>query len=121
MTELQQRAIDKLDAECEKHPDNMPYRAIEEYLRSRLIASDSDCEAILADGKTIEGAYSEMEKAARAKRKGNAACVVLSPDEAYRIVDRYFGLGEKSQTSEINLPNKTPAPTVEVKSIFDLL
>lgn len=120
MSDLQQRAIDKLDAECENHPDNMAYRAIEEYLRSRLIASDADCEAILTEGKTIAGAYAEMEKAAREKRK-NQTCVVIAPDEAFRIVSRYFGLDAKSQTSENIQPNKTPAPAVEVKSIFDLL
>lgn len=122
MTDLEQNAIDKLDSECEKSPDNMAYRAIEEYLRSRLVGNAGVCGAILAEGKTIAGAYGAMESAARGKkRSGN--CVVIAPDEAFKIVDKYYGYGANSQTSAIlpSVPAPDPAPKLEVKSIFDLL
>jgi hypothetical protein len=124
MTELEQKAINKLDAECDASPDNTAYRAIEEYLRSRLTGSIAVCEAILAEGKTIKGALGAMEDVARKNKVG--ICGVVAPDQALKIIDTYFGIKSNSQTTkilpEIPKPSVAHAPAgVEVKSIFDLL
>ena len=113
MNEIYQKVIDKLDKEAEK--ENKPeIRAIEELLREVCKGDAAACEKVLAQCKDMKGAYNAMYEVAKKRKSGS--CVCIAPDEAKRIILKYFDIGEvdgaKSQTS---------ANTSEVVDLFDLI
>lgn len=117
MNDKYQAVIDKLDAEAEK--ERRPeIRAIETMLREVCKNSEAACDGVLADGKTMSGALVAMREAA-AKRKGSESCVCIPPDEAERIIFKYYGISEASAVPEA--PKSQTSVNTETVSLFDLL
>lgn len=82
--------IDKIrDEMAEKHDDGAIV-TIGEYVSERIMKG-----AKLLEGKTLTGAYKEMEKYAREHRKGNSCCI--PPQKAFEIVDAYFEFGKDAE------------------------
>lgn len=130
MNEKYQAVIDKLDAEAEK--ENKPeMRAIEGLLREVCSGNDAACDCVLADGKTMVGALSAMRDVA-SKRKGGSSCVCIAPDEAEKIIFKYYGTkgdvgSSRTPTpAEANEDNAEPPKSQTVGnsgtvSLFDLI
>lgn len=121
------QAIDKLDREAEQQngkTNEGAIRQLETMMRAVCENSEAACQAVLAEDKTLEGAYKTMYEAAK-ERRGGYSCVCIWPEEASRIVLGYYGIDgdagmdseePKSQTSA-DMPEAAP----EVVDLFDLL
>ena len=84
-------AIEKIKAEMAANANNSYIQAVGsmllqymQYMPTRV----QTAEQILAEGKTISGSLAEMQKEARKKQVGN--CAVLTDQEGFEIVLRYF-------------------------------
>lgn len=82
------RIRDELAKEAKKNP---ALEAIGEYVTERVRKG-----AALPKGKTLTGAYKAIEGEAL-KRRNNARCVCIAPDEAQKIIDGYFGFQAEPQ------------------------
>ena len=96
-----EKAMEKLRDELAKNAGNRVLTVIGEYVCDYLAAHPSAASLILAKDKTLTGAVNAMRTEARRTAKGN--CGVLTDEEGFAIVRKYFGLAEaekaKSQTS----------------------
>lgn len=76
---------------------NPAVTAIGEHM-TRLLADRPALADAIGSAKTLEGAYGEMEKAARKKKNGS--CYVMTDDEAWGIVAAYYGLDTDDSTAQ---------------------
>jgi hypothetical protein len=107
-----EKAKEKLKAEMESKKNNGYVQCIGQFLLEYLDSSRGSAEAILTEGKTIEGSYKAMEVEARNKpRAGNM--VMITPDEGYEIIIKYFGI-DKPGAAE-------PKKSIKDLDIADLL
>lgn len=90
-------ALGKLDNEIEKEKNNI-IQVIGNFMVQHITDFPEDAELVLAEGKSLKGAYEAMRKAAEKVKVGN--CAVLSDDEGFRIVREYYGVGNKSASSK---------------------
>ena len=81
-----EEAIGKINGEMQKSPDDRVLEAIGHYLIDRI----TDAEAEKVKGKTIAGAVAEMRREAQKIARGGVG--VLTDEEGFAIVRRYFGL-----------------------------
>ena len=105
------KAVDKLRDEMAKHAGDAGIAALGEYLTARLLENPEIAEKILANGKTIAGAFNEVREYARKNQKGGFCAV--SDEKAYEITCQYFGIdaqaparapaAEKTSADEIDL------------------
>ena len=86
---MKDKAIRKLTEEAMKIDDPVAF-AIEEHLTSK-IRTNAEASLILAEDKTLKGAYDKVWAEARKRKKGN--CAYIPPEEVFEIVDEYYGLG----------------------------
>lgn len=87
------KAIKKINEEIEKVSN--PYvKVVGEFLLKQLKAIPEAAEKILAKDKSILKSLDEMQKAAQKKRVGN--CAVLTDQEGFEIVLKYYGIESKS-------------------------
>lgn len=108
------KALEVLDTEA-RAKGSEEFKIIHEHIEAALYnASEEAIKAIAERKKTLAGAFDKMADEAKKKKTGNYA--VLSSFEAFRIVDKYFGVdvseAEKKETAV--LKNK------KAVSIFDL-
>ena len=83
-------AVEKINAEMQKRPDDPYTEIIGHYIIDRC-GLDADCERkAAAEKKTLAGAMDAVWAAA--KKKAMNGCAVLTPDAVFGEVDRYFGL-----------------------------
>ena len=85
------RAIEKLTKEMMEAEDPFT-QAIEEYLTG-ICTTVSVAEKILQPDKTLKEACGKVREKARREAKGRVGAV--SDQEAYRIVEEYFGINQK--------------------------
>ena len=85
---MKDKAIRKLTEEAMKIDDPVAF-AIEEHLTSK-IRTNAEASLILAEDKTLKGAYDKVWAEARKRKKGN--CAYIPPEEVFEIVDDYYGL-----------------------------
>lgn len=102
-----EQAMDKLRDEMAQKSDNAYVHAVGEYLTAYLLAHPNAAEAIMAEGKTIEGSLKQAKDAA-SKKQQNGVAVVKDAD-VYAEVLKYYGLeGDekaKPQTSALLVPD----------------
>lgn len=67
---------------------------IEEHL-TNICTNDVVAGKLLAEGKTLKGAYASMEAIAQKMAKNNRAC--LPDDEGLRIIEEYYGITEEDK------------------------
>ena len=85
---MKDKAIAKITDEAMKINDPVAF-AIEEHLADK-IRTNAEAALILAEDKTLKGAYDKVWAEARKRKKGN--CADIPPNEVYEIVDEYYGL-----------------------------
>jgi len=87
------KAIAKIKAEMDGN-NAIPYvKAVGQFVLQYLTMHPETAEKINAEGKTVAGSMKEMETVARAKKSGSMA--VLTPDEGFGIVMKYYGIEDK--------------------------
>ena len=85
------KAIEKLNAEMTQNNTKPYIQLIGGFLLQHLDKNPLDAEKILVADKTISKSFDEMRKAAEKKKVGN--CAVLTDQEGFAIVLKYFGIG----------------------------
>ena len=85
---MKDKAIRKLTEEAMKIDDPVAF-AIEEHLTAK-IRTNAEASLIMAEDKTLKGAYDKVWAEARKRKKGNCACI--PPEEVFEIVDEYYNL-----------------------------
>lgn len=121
-------AIDKIKAEMNREKATAYEKVIGSFLLQHLERHPEDAGKIGAEGKTIARSLRDMEAVARKKKVDNMA--VLTPDEGFAIIMKYYGIehGEKFNQLIANsspVVVNTPAPPASPKpfsvSLDDLL
>lgn len=84
------KAIEKIKKEMDQNKNNSYIEVVGCYLLQHLGNNPGDAEKILTEGKTIGKSLDEMRKAAE-KRQVNR-CGMLSPQEGFEFVMKYFGI-----------------------------
>lgn len=105
MTELQERAIAKIDTEIEKEKGNRILEIIGEFLINLVTANPDAAAKLLDEKKNLKGAYEAMRNEARKYQKDG--CAVLTDDEGFEVICGYYGLEYHSGGGKI-VPEKTP-------------
>lgn len=90
------KAIAKITDEMMKS-NNPAIRHIEEHLTA-LCTNEGIAGKILAEGKTLKGAYNAMKEEAR-RMAGGSGEICISDEDGFRIVDEYFGISADKGTS----------------------
>ena len=85
---MKDKAIARITEEAMKINDPVAF-AIEEHLTGK-IRTNAEAALILAEDKTLKGAYDKVWAEARKRKKGN--CAYIPPEEVYGIIDEYYGL-----------------------------
>ena len=101
-------AINKLRAEMDNNTNNPYIQAIGEFLLQHLETNPGAAENIISTDKTILNSLDEMKKAAEKKRVGN--CAVLTGQEGFEIVLKYFGIDAVAPAKVILSNEKKMAP-----------
>lgn len=70
------------------------------------------------EGKTLKAAFSKIESAAKARKKGSGA-VCVGPDEAARIVARYYGF--EVEGTAVSASAVAPEPGTTRDALDDLM
>ena len=98
---------------------NHHYRLLAAHLKNRAEDDVGVCMAILDSGKTLEGAYKEIEKEAEARYRKNTKqkSVCISSEEAFAIVDKYYGIAATRQEP----PTQAEQTISKVVSLFDMM
>jgi hypothetical protein len=89
------QAIDKLRDEMAAHPNDGTIQHIGNYLTDYLKTHKGSAEAILQEGKTLQGGLKTMEEFAGKNKIGNM--VVIDPETGYGIIMNYFGITGKPE------------------------
>ena len=108
------KAIEKLKAEMDSSKSNSNINVVGDFLVRQLKLSNGDAEKVLQDGKTIKGSIDEMSKIAKTKAVGG--CGMLTDEEGFGIVLKYFDIKFTPLTiTPIPIPieiTKVPTTTV---------
>ena len=93
------RAIEHITEEMMKSQE--PYIvAIEEHLTS-ICTTEAVAAKLLAEGKTLAGAFGEVEKEARRRQKNQKACIIST--EAFQIVEDYYGITDDDKDGKVRM------------------
>lgn len=113
------KAINKLKAEMDKENKDVYVKVIGDFMLQYLDKYPEASEKILAEGKTIVNSIDEMAKMARKKAiKGRA---MLTDQEGFEIVLKYFGIEASSTPGGVSVVKeiKVPAPKEKANSDVD--
>lgn len=113
-------ALAKLEKECEEDINDNNIVLISNHLRVIVSGSEAAAEKVLANGKTIKGAVEAMYNVAKDRhKKGNM--VLISPDEGFNIINKYYGFGGSVKTEIIPAVAAPPDKDDKVVSLLDLM
>lgn len=88
-----EEAVHKLDLEMEKEKKNPYVTVIGEYLVNFIRNNEHNAPEFLNEKKTISGAIDKMKSAAR--KNATRGVGMLTDEEAYNIVLKYYEVKEK--------------------------
>ncbi len=103
------KAISKIKTEMEKNKDNSYIQVVGGFLLQHLESNPESAEKILAEGKTVGKSLDEMRNVAQRKKAGN--CAVLTDQEGFEVVLKYFGI---EGTAPVPAAAGYQAPTQQV-------
>lgn len=106
-----EQAIAKIRAEMGNAATGYP-SVIGQYLLAHLAVHPDDAAKILPEDKTIKGSLSAMRKAA--SKHQTDGCSVLTDEEGFAEVARYFGLSKNKSVRNPIMPSRS-APDFDVK------
>lgn len=98
---MKENAVKKLTEEMEKVPSNTYIQHVGAFLIGYLNFNPNHAEKIMAVGKTIQGSLAAMREEAQKKKTGN--CAVLTDQEGFGIVLKYFGIDGSTPATEVKL------------------
>lgn len=110
-----EKAIEKIKAEIDGNKNNPYIKVIGEFLLQHLALHNGAAEKVLQEGKTIKGSIDEMKKVA--KTKAVDGCGMLTDQEGYGIVLKYFDI-KFAPITVTQMPTeaiKAQAPVVQSK------
>lgn len=84
-----EKAIEKIKKEMGQKRDNAYIQTIGEFLLKQIEINRNAAESINAGSKTIEKSLKEVEAIAR--KKAVNGCAVMSDNEVFGIVKKYYG------------------------------
>jgi hypothetical protein len=120
-----EKAISKIQSEIDQNKNNPYIQVVGGFLLMRLEENPDIADKILTDDKTIAKSLDEMRKAAEKKKVGN--CAVLTDQEGFEVVLKYFGINSKVVAAAVPSVEIRPEPASEKKvpsfdvSLDDLL
>ncbi|GAB6172016.1 hypothetical protein JCM15765_14940 [Paradesulfitobacterium aromaticivorans] len=111
-----ENAISKLKTEMDSNKSNTYVQVVGGFLLQHINCHPQDAEKIMVTEKTIGKSLDEMRKVAEKKKSGN--CAVLTDEEGFEVVLKYFGIkGKPASMTDI-----APAPAEPTKQTpsFDI-
>ena len=115
-----EKAIEKINAEMQKEPDNQYLEIVGHYVIDRC-DTQQNADKVNNDKLTLEGAMKELTEIARKKAK--KSCAVMKDNEIFDCVDEYFGF-EKDINKRVaaieSVDGKATAVKEEIGSMLDL-
>ncbi len=125
---MQAKAIEKLQSEMTKNTANTYVQVVGGFLLQHLEQNPQDAEKILVADKDIGKSLEEMRKEASKKKVGS--CAVLTDQEGFAVVLKYFGIDATAQevhplanserVIQPSIANLKPETTFDIK-LEDLL
>lgn len=100
------KAIEKIKKEMDQNKGNSYIQVVGEFLLQQLDANPGIAENISADDKTIAKSLDAMRKVAAGEKTGNYA--VLTPQEGFEIVLKYFDITAEVKESPVIKENNQP-------------
>ncbi|SDD88899.1 hypothetical protein [Sporomusa acidovorans] len=97
-----QTAVKKIQAEIDKNPNNAYIQVVGQFLLQHLELHPNDARKINVDGKTIAKSLDAMQKEASKKKVGN--CAVLTDQEGFAVVLKYFDIKTPAVVTPIARP-----------------
>ncbi|MCI2105426.1 MAG: Cas9 inhibitor AcrIIA9 family protein [Intestinimonas sp.] len=122
-----EKAIEKINAEMQKDPDNTYLEIIGHYVIDRC-ADDVTAARVAADGKSLNQALAQVTEVARKAAHKNVA--VLTPDAVFNTVDTYFEITRNDEIREkvmvaacgaVSTPVKPPVADKVMLDLEDFL
>ena len=87
-----QQAMDRIRDEMAEKSKRPEVVSVGEVMTQLLEAFPEWAGAILAEGKTLAGAYQALEDYAREQHKKGGRCVYLGPDRSMQVLAKYYGV-----------------------------
>jgi hypothetical protein len=118
-----EKAIAKIKSEMDQNKNNPYVQVVGGFLLQHLKEHPESAEKIAKPEKTIVKSLDEMKKAAEKKKVGN--CAVLTDEEGFEIVLKYFGIEavavkyETPQAIPVTVPTPGAKP-VNLEMDFDI-
>ena len=109
MTEMQQKATEKIDREAEAGKGLKPFA---QYIIDELIVSDSAAKKILDESKSLKKCFDAVIGKAKKQAVGN--CAAVDDDVVYSWIRDYFGF------TEIPVSTQTENPAINDIVAFDV-
>ena len=106
------KAISKIKTEMKKKADESYIQIVGDYLLKYLESHPAEAEKILDKDKTIAKSLDAMQNVASKKRKGN--CAVLTDEEGFAVVLKYFGIDGAPSISANTMPAPVPEKNADV-------
>ena len=115
---MMQKAIEKINSEMQKSPEDRRLEVIGQYLIDRC-RDEGTAAALLAKGKSLTGCLRALEQEAEKQITRRQGTVVVSMEGAdvLRLAAQYYGLEEQEIPDE---PVPAPAPSA-LPSLDDFL
>ncbi|MDP4147104.1 MAG: hypothetical protein Q8936_21955 [Bacillota bacterium] len=107
-----EKAISKIKSEINQNKTNLYVQVVGDFLLQQLERNPEAAEKILDNKKSILKSLDEMKKAAEKKRAGN--CAVLTDEEGFEIVLKYFEI--KLNPIKSNKAPETNKPDIKTSS-----
>lgn len=90
---MKEKAIEKINAEVQKNPDNKYIEVIGQYIIDQC-ENEEMAKAVLAEGKTLAGCLDAIKAIAKKKAVDNVG--VVTEEEAFAEVHKYFGVSKET-------------------------
>lgn len=114
------KAISKINNEMTKETNNSYVQVVGGFLLQHLAKHPESAEKIMDSNKTIIKSLDEMRKTAEKKKVGN--CAVLTDQEGFAVVLKYFGIEAPAQVPQAPPVHAAAAPPLDFSvNLDDLL
>lgn len=107
------QAIKKLKEEIQKNSNNSYIQVVGNFLIGYLEQNPESAKSVLAEDKTIAKSLDEMRKEAEKKKVGN--CAVLTDQEGFDVVLKYFGITSKESSPKEEEPIKETDDEIDLE------
>ena len=112
------KAIAKIDAEMSQNNNDSYIQVVGSFLLQYIKSNTDDAGKILTTDKTIAKSLEAMKQAASQKKVNN--CAVLTDQEGFIIVLKYFGIDAAAPVSApVTIEQSIPKPDVEKNASID--